>query len=352
MTGNTIESVLKSMHKSHGDSIAVIGSEVKGIERLETGWFPFDLASGGGFPVGRISIIYGPESSGKSNLAMRAISSFQSKYPDQWVVFLDIENCYDAKWAELMGVDNERVVVAQPGYAEQAVDMLESFLSAEDVGLLVVDSIAQLVPVKEAEESAERIQVGGNAYVVGKMMRKLLISLAEAKKNDRYPTLLLINQLRYKIGMMYGNPETMPGGKALFHAAALIVKTYGKDIVVKEVRPDIPVIKKTSITFTKWKIPIFNKACEYEMVSIPHNGFPVGHVDDWKLMQGYLKTAGILAKEGVNWVINGPWIPDEKFKNLDEVRQRIMEDYELGVAVRKEIYAYVQGDSSLPEKSE
>jgi recombination protein RecA len=300
--GTSIKEVLASMRKKHGDTVGMIGGKIPDVARLPTGIFAFDLASGGGLPRGKCSTIFGPESSGKTNMALRAIAQHQKLYPDKLCVFISIEG-YDQPWSKQMGVDVDRLVLMRPSYAEQAVDMIIAFLNADDVGVVVLDSIAAMITTAEDEKSADQAIVGGNSIVVGKMVRKSTLALESAAKHGRYPVLIYINQTRFKIGVMFGNPETTPGGNAPLFQAAMRIRLYGKNKIDNKISKVMPVIKETQFVLNKWKVPVLAPSGRFDMVMIPHDGFACGECDDVGTVSHYLKHLGVWEKAKNGWMI-------------------------------------------------
>lgn len=227
---STAAEVMKQLKKDHGSNIVSMGGDkYEDTPRIPTGIFPFDLASGGGFPMGRVSLVYGPESSGKTNKLLKAIAQGQIIYPDKVAVLVDAESAYDPVWAKIMGVDTDRLIVTHPEYAEQAVDMVEAFLYAKDVFLVGLDSIAALSTQNEIESSAEKASVGGASNPVGKMFRKTTVSFNKMRNTGLMPPALIgINQIRFKIGVMFGNPECL-------HADTLVNFVDGRSIPIRKV---------------------------------------------------------------------------------------------------------------------
>jgi len=206
------------------DSIVTSGDTIQDVERTPSGVFVFDLATGGGWAKGKINIVYGPEASGKTNICYLTIALFLKMHPKLCVVFVDVEHAYDKTWAERLGIESERVILLRPQYGEQAVDMLVKFLSeATDVGLYVVDSLAMLEPSKDLDKTAETMQVAGNAMLIKRLIMKVNYALAMSAAQGNFPTVICVNQIRYKIGS-YGNPESQPGGKAPAHASGGITR--------------------------------------------------------------------------------------------------------------------------------
>lgn len=341
-----VEAIVKDLQKKAGVDSVSIGTEFIDSDRTPSGVFQFDLASGGGWPQGKLSIIYGQESSGKTNLVLVSIALFQKLNPDSFAVFVDVEHSFDAKWAAMLGVDVDRLVLVKPGYGEQAVDMTLNFMAAEDCGFLAVDSLAALEPAKEVTSDAGTALVGGNSQLIGKLMRKGVFVLGQEVRNGHFPTVVYVNQIRHKIGQMHGNPEYMPGGNAMRHTSGLTVRIYGKGVVVKEVSGVMPAHKETSIIMKKWKVPIVSINAEYDMVMIPHNGRSPGYVKDWNTVSNYLKIMGLLEKAKGGWHMF-----DHHFKNLTECRHFIYKDKEIEQQVKSDIIqAAVNETNGVPEE--
>jgi recombination protein RecA len=229
-------------------------------------------------------------------------------------------------------VDVDKLIVVRPDYAEQVVDMVENFLYAEDIGLVAVDSLAAMVTTQEADSSAEKANVGGAALAIGKLVRKTTLALNHAERDGRFPTVLYVNQIRLKIGVMFGNPEDMPGGNAPKYQSAMTVRVYGKNVTDNAVSKTKPVRKHTSFVIKKWKVPIIATHGEYEMATVAHKGLAVGEVDDWNTLSTYLKDFGYLEKTKTGWRLL-----DAQYKTLKEARERVYTDWEFGMGLRNDV---------------
>ena len=175
---------------------------------ISTGSISLDLALGGrGIPRGRICEFYGPESSGKTTLALHVVASAQKSGV---AAFIDAEHALDPSWARRLGVDLENLLVSQPDTGEQALEICEMLVRSNAVDVIVVDSVAALIPQAEIEGEMGDTHVGLQARLMSQALRKLTGAIAKSKT-----TVIFINQLREKIGVMFGNPETTPGGRAL-----------------------------------------------------------------------------------------------------------------------------------------
>ncbi|HON10978.1 MAG TPA: recombinase RecA [Chitinispirillaceae bacterium] len=207
-----LEQAVSQIEKQHGKgSIMRLGtaSLQTDIPVISTGSLSLDLALGvGGFPKGRIIEIYGPESSGKTTLALQAIANAQKK--GGIAVLVDAEYAFDAAYAKALGVDIDNLLVSQPDTGEQALEIVDTLVRSGAIDIIVVDSVAALVPAAEIEGDMGDSHMGLQARLMSQALRKLTGILSKSKT-----CLIFINQLRMKIGVMFGNPETTTGGNAL-----------------------------------------------------------------------------------------------------------------------------------------
>jgi recombination protein RecA len=214
--GKALNSAISQLEKKYGKgAIMSLGTSVADkVEAFSSGSLSLDIALGiGGFPRGRICEIYGPESSGKTTLALSATAEVQKA--GGTVVYIDAEHALDVNYAKRLGVDTSKLLVSQPDCGEQALEICEALVSSNSVDLVVVDSVAALVPRAEIDGEMEDQQPGLQARLMSKALRKL--TAITAKSNT---TIIFINQIRMKIGVMFGSPETTTGGNALkFYAS-------------------------------------------------------------------------------------------------------------------------------------
>ncbi|MGB0202980.1 MAG: recombinase RecA [Acholeplasmataceae bacterium] len=206
-----LDQALKSIEKQYGKgAIMRLGDEPdRKVEASPTGSLNLDIALGvGGYPKGRIIEIYGPESSGKTTLALHAIASSQ-KIGGQ-VAFIDAEHALDAQYAKRLGVDIDNLLLSQPDTGEQALEIAEALVRSGSIDMIVVDSVAALVPEAEINGDMGDSHVGLQARLMSQAMRKLSGIISKT-----HTTAIFINQIREKVGIMFGNPETTPGGRAL-----------------------------------------------------------------------------------------------------------------------------------------
>lgn len=210
-SNGVLKNTLGQIHKTFGDgSIMRLSDAPDGaVDGISTGSLSLDLALGGsGFPRGRIIELFGPESSGKTTLALHAVASAQKS--GGIAAFIDAEHALDPAWARKLGVNLEELLVSQPTYGEEGLQIAEMLIKSNSVDVIVVDSVAALVPKAELDGEIGDKHVGLQARMMSQAMRKLTGAIAKSKT-----TVIFINQIREKIGVMFGSPETTPGGRAL-----------------------------------------------------------------------------------------------------------------------------------------
>ncbi len=215
-TGSGIEDTIKALQSRFGDeAIMKLGDKPKvGVNAIPTSSLGLDMALGvGGLPRGRIIEIYGPESSGKTTLALHVIAEAQKK--GGICAFIDAEHALDPEYSKRLGVKVDELLISQPDYGEQALEISESLVRSGKVDVVVIDSVAALTPKDEIEGDVGDYHVGKQARLMSQALRKMTGIVDKSKT-----LVIFINQLRMQIGVMFGNPETTPGGKALkFYAS-------------------------------------------------------------------------------------------------------------------------------------
>lgn len=320
-----LQAAMKEIDKIHGaGTVMLMGDGSKhAVEHIPTGCLSLDKALGiGGYPKGRIIEIYGPESSGKTTVTLHAIASCQAQ--GGMAAFIDAEHALDPVYARALGVSIEDMLMSQPDYGEQAIEVAEKLIQSGAIDLIVIDSVAALIPKNELEGDMEQSNVGLQARMMSKAMRRLA-SIA-SKYNC---TVIFINQIREKVGVMYGNPETTTGGRALKFFSSVRIEVR-KTETIKEGGAGVGNKVKAKIVKNKVAPPL--KEAEFEII------FGKGISCDSQIINAAV-DAEIIKKSG-SWFT----YEDKRWHGLAEVRS----EFESNPEFRDEITNLVM-EQELPD---
>jgi len=305
--------------------------ELKGIEKLPSGVFTFDLLTKGGIPEGRFSLFYGDKSTGKSTFSLRLIKSFLRKYPEKQACYVDFEDAFDPRWAEKICGDVENLFVVKPAYAEEGIAVMQELLENPEIGLYVIDSLATMIPASEVESDADQEFMGLIARTVNKFLRKILPKVARHNREGNSITIILINQVRKSIGRnAYASGVTKPGGKFQEALVSLEVRFYQSGVDTKD---GIPIKAEFSFTIEKNKVGGIPKmAGKYVMSLVNTNMYRQGDVIDEPVMIDFLKKFNLLVKEKNKYILF-----EEEYSTQAEIKKKLKENYEFREKITKEL---------------
>ena len=316
-----LQDAITSINKQHGKgAIFELGSDAKlEVDVIPSGSLAVDEALGiGGFPRGRVVEIYGPESGGKTTMTLHLIA--QAQKLGGLAAFIDAEHALDPVYARALGVDTDKLLVAQPDNGEQALEIVETLIKSGAVDIVVVDSVAALVPRAELEGEMGQPQMGLQARLMSQALRKLTAITSKSQT-----CLVFINQIRDKIGVMFGSPETTTGGRALKFYASIRV-----DIRRTQTSAD-KLSNTVRVKIVKNKLAAPFKECEPELVF----GEGISRYEDLLTMG---VKHGIIEKSGAWYVLGG-----EKFQGGEAVKQALRENLDVADQLEKALRSKIFG---------
>jgi recombination protein RecA len=313
-----IEDAITSIEKTYGKgSIMKLGDGiVQEIEAIPTGALSLDYALGiGGIPRGRVTEIYGPESSGKTTLCLHVIAEAQKM--GGLAAFIDAEHALDVNYAKKLGVDTANLLISQPDFGEQALEITDTLVRSNALDVIVIDSVAALVPRSEIEGEMGDATMAVQARLMSQALRKLTAAISKSKTS-----VIFVNQLRSKIGVMFGNPETTTGGNALkFYASVRI--DIRRVNAIKEGEEVIG--SRTKVKIVKSKVAPPFKQVEFDILY--NEGISkTGDLIDLGVDQGIIKKSGA-------WFTYG----EDRFQGREGFRQKLIELPDLRIALEKEL---------------
>lgn len=358
---NEVPQVINEMRKRFGNQAIIRGSDQRQPYRIPTGIFMLDMATCGGLPFNQLTMFHGKRSSGKSTSAEKCIAGAQRALPDQQVAHIDVEHTRDAAWGEKLGVDNERLLYVQPDTGEDAVDIVDGLIRTAGISLIVVDSLAALVPNKEVEESvADNATPGLHAKLITRMCRKLTNGMFTERLRGHYVTVLVLNQHRAKIGGFspHGDPISLPGGHALEHTTLLQVGFKNKENIKKTTGFEAMLeYNEHSFKIDKCKMNAGLRAGEFQLMRQNSDQYELyeGDVDDVPTMLAYAKKIGIYSGGGQSWKLafpgNGKFLPsfEQVFRSVDEATMFLYANRDVLWHLRCTLIAHHAKRINMPE---
>jgi recombination protein RecA len=311
-----LEVAIAQLQRKYGaGSVVKLGStSVKPWDSISTGAANLDVALGiGGLPRGRVVEIFGPESSGKSTIALTTVAKAQQM--GLTCAYIDAEHALDPVYMQAIGIDLDNLLLAQPDHGEQGLDIADSLIRTGDIGIIVIDSVAALVPKAELDGEMDQAHMGLQARMMAKALRKLTGLAAQ------HGTLIIfINQLRNKIGVMFGNPETTPGGMSLKFYASVRIDVRKREDIKDKSGDSVGVTVKAKIIKNKMAPPM--KIVEFDIL------YARG-IDEYGCLFNLGMDRGIFTQKGAWVYYNGENFAQgrdnaiEKLKSLPEIIQQI-----------------------------
>ena len=325
-----LQAAMDNIEKNFGKgSIMKMGDEnIQHVEVIPTGSIGLDAALGvGGYPKGRIIEIFGPESSGKTTLAIHAIAECQKQ--GGIAAFIDAEHAFDRFYTEKLGVDINNLLISQPDNGEQALEIADQLIRSSAVDIIVIDSVAALTPKAEIEGDMGDSKVGLQARLMSQALRKLTGNISKTNT-----TCIFINQLREKIGVMFGNPETTTGGNALkFYASVRI--DVRKSTPIKNGEDILGNLTKIKIVKNKVAPPF--RRCEFDIM------YGEGISKSGEIVDLGVDT-GVIQKSGSWFSYNGTRLAQGR----DATKQLMLDNPELAEEIEKKIHAAISGQEYDP----
>ncbi len=323
-----IEQIEKNYGK--GSIMRLSDRNVVQVEAIPTGCLSLDAAIGiGGVPRGRITEIFGPESSGKTTICLHIIAEAQKR--GGIAAFVDTEHALDVKYAERLGVDLNNLLLAQPEFGEQALEIVETLVRSNAIDVIVIDSVAALTPRAEIEGEMGDAQMGSQARLMSQAMRKLNAAIGKTKT-----TVIFTNQLRSKLGVVYGNPETTTGGNALKFYASVRIDIRRKE-VIKDGQEAIG--SRTKVKIVKNKVAPPFKEVEFDILY--NEGISkIGDLMDVAIEHGIITKSG-------SWFT----YKDERVQGRDGLKKILSERPELMNELEEKVRNVLNSNPSFTKTS-
>jgi len=272
------------------------------IKRLSTGCFMLDMLTGGGVPKNRNVHIWGNKSCGKTTLALRLAASMMREKPTMKVGFIDFEGTFDKDWATKFLPSTDNLITVRPDYGEEGVDIARAMIEADDLGMLVIDSLGGITAIKQADASAtEYAPMAIQVKLINHLLRVIFPFVSQAWKEDRDLTIILLNQVRINMkAAKYGSPHSALGGEYLQHMISMGIKlgsrvfTHSKGVPIKAVH---------QFKIDKNKVGLPERSGEFKMWYTDMDGHKAGDIDEDEAVLAYAKRSGVIRREGLKTII-------------------------------------------------
>lgn len=346
---NTLQGVANYVNKNYGGNTLTCGVDMLGtIPRVPSGIFVVDFNSGGGVPVYGTTCAWGAKSGGKSSLGINVARICNllcwrcfrmvdfctcSEAPIRQTSYIgDVEGTLDKEWATAIQLSPDSYYHGLADYGEQHINIADYALRADDCGLVIIDSLAQLIPEAEMNAPLEDKFMGQQALLITRMVRKLKQRLIRERKRGHPCVAFFVNQLRLKMGVTFGSPETMSGGEALQHEFSLLLRcnkislkksSGGPDTKYYDSERQVDMAVRQNVSIHKNKVPIIGNSGEYVrcIENIPDMGLCKGQVDDINTVLSVAKNYGLFFKSGSKYTVG-----DYDFDRVSDIRSFFLEE--------------------------
>lgn len=327
---NNLATTLSELRKEFGDGAVLQGNQIVKVDTISTNAISLDIALGvGGIPKGRVTEIYGPEASGKTTLCLELIANVQKS--GGVAAFIDVEHALDFNYAQNgLGVDIDKLLFSQPDSGEQALTIAEKLAKSGEVDIIVIDSVAALVPQAELDGEMGDQKIGAGARLMSKAMRKLTSIVSKTGT-----AMIFTNQLREKIGVMFGSPETTPGGKALKYYASVRLDIRRLEALKEKDENDNPLGSRVRVKVVKNKVASPFRKGEFDII------FGEG-IDKMSCLVETAEHYGLVKRAGSSYKLNDKSFQGQSklidfLNNNPEVAKQLDSDirtkFSIGVAV-------------------
>lgn len=343
-----IEAIDMSIVKERGEGRFHLANTLPHTKYIPTGVFLLDYALLGGWADGRAGLLYGVDGSSKSTMWLMTCAQFHKKYPKKHAVLADVEHMFDPSWAEIVGVDLHRLRILQPDHGQEAADMIIAYMSAIEVGLVGIDTLASLVPMQIDDRSVEDYGVGERAKIIGDFCAKALNTWSRERRRDHDVTVLNVNQFRDKMNASkFEDPKKLPGGWQANYFPKIKVQMKQRKIAPdRGPKKGIPIHNLCTFRIAKEKGGTLQSG-EF-MVNLDEDhelGLPIGAVDDYLTVAAYAKREGLITGGGASWYINGI---DTKFRKRDDIIAMLVEEDEQFIKLKQKILIRKRVELNMP----
>jgi len=303
------------VNKLYGTGTVRLATERLPWRHIPTGVFTVDMALFGGIPRSQITLILGKEAAGKTTLATKVMANAQSLFPESFTALVQPEGTYDYTWGEKLGIDNNRLICADPSTAEQALDIAEEFLRKPYISVVVLDSVAALSSYRELENSAEDVVPGILARLVNAFCRKATATIVDQRKKGHFPALILLNQWRNTF-VLRGDPRVVPGGKGQHIHAFSRLEILNREVAGTD-ETDHNTVDYNEHVFhvTKNKEGVGLRNGEFRMIRNPSHPLGQGFIEDGRTAVTWGKNFGLTTGGGGKLRLDGT---EETFRTMDD----------------------------------